>query len=972
VGQVFVGREVELGALVRLFEEASEGHGQLGFLVGEPGIGKTRLAEEIERLAEARNARVVWGRAWEGGGTPPFWPWRQALKRLLPDGAELLERPHDPKTGEERMALYESVSDAIRRATAEMPAVIIFDDMHIADLSSLELLRFVARDLRGARVLLLVTSRELSLFASSEVSAILEKTAREAMLIPLVPLRRADLARWVELAAPALATEIDALFERSDGNPLFVRELMAIAVSAKGRKLPIGVRAAIRDHLALLGDATRTMLETLSVAGREIDRPTLAAFEATSLDEAYAKGIVVEGDNGGIRFTHVLLRDELYSNIPASRRAELHRRAWRVAPDPASALHHALEGAREEDAIELGKTATAAVKDAIVRHAFEEAASLGQRAIARTKNDAELYIATAEAFLFTNRRDDAIRLCAAAADLTQSPDVLARAALTAAHEPTMVPRPDVVRLLRRAEAALPPEDSPLRAIVLGRLARSMLPPAPHELAEYIDLRTRSIEMVRRVGSRFEVLEALRLATEGFNNLVSIEQQYAFNAEVITLAEELNRSATIVPLLPHQVAACLQLGDASGAWREVGRAEEILARLDKTPHFRWRAPLIRALMCCLEGKFEEADALQRRALELAQAAKDRHGVLMFTIQRLMLHYNRGDADGLNEFSALFAEVQSGVPLTDLFKSIEHAICGRREETRACLARFDPKIAEGIPGVATLGWPCAEAELADLAPTFIPLVEQALAQGAMQFGPAGLVTMGPMNLVLGRLYLLVDRLDEAEKALLDARALSSKLGAKPWVAIADRALATLAERRGQPPPTSKNEKKLQLTRDGAVWRLSGGGGAVVLKDTRGLAYLDELLRRPHREVHVLELTKREAGDAGPMLDAPAKAAYRDRIAELRAEMDEAASHNDPGRVERLQNELDAVTHELLRAVGLGGRDRLAGNQSELARSSVQRRLRDVIKRATEQAPALGRHLELSVKTGTFCMYAPTWPD
>jgi non-specific serine/threonine protein kinase len=128
-----------------------------------------------------------------------------------------------------------------------------------------------------------------------------------------------------------------------------------------------------------------------------------------------------------------------------------------------------------------------------------------------------------------------------------------------------------------------------------------------------------------------------------------------------------------------------------------------------------------------------------------------------------------------------------------------------------------------------------------------------------------------------------------------------------------------------------------------------------------------------VHVLELEGREeAGDAGPMLDPRAKQEYRARVEELEEELEEASRFNDRGRAERAREELDALAAELARGVGLGGRDRKAASSAERARVNVQRRLRDVLKRVAEASPTLGAHLEASVRTGLFCVYAPTWPD
>ena len=169
-------------------------------------------------------------------------------------------------------------------------------------------------------------------------------------------------------------------------------------------------------------------------------------------------------------------------------------------------------------------------------------------------------------------------------------------------------------------------------------------------------------------------------------------------------------------------------------------------------------------------------------------------------------------------------------------------------------------------------------------------------------------------------------------------------------------------------------MSVRREGELWFIEAGKRRLTLRDSKGMHFLAALIDAPHRELHVLELSERGAGsdsDAGPMLDQKAKQAYRLRAEELRAELEEATDCNDSGRIERARQELDLLGAELARGLGLGGRDRRAGSVAERARINVQRRLRDVIRRITEQDRALGRHLEVSVKTGLFCMYAPSWP-
>jgi hypothetical protein len=175
-----------------------------------------------------------------------------------------------------------------------------------------------------------------------------------------------------------------------------------------------------------------------------------------------------------------------------------------------------------------------------------------------------------------------------------------------------------------------------------------------------------------------------------------------------------------------------------------------------------------------------------------------------------------------------------------------------------------------------------------------------------------------------------------------------------------------------------------REGDYWTVGFGGKVVRMRDAKGLGYLARLLRDPHREFHVLDLlagdaprgdgTAREDGlataaaDAGVVLDESAKHAYRERIAELEAEIEQARRWNDIERTARVEGELDALTRELAGALGLGGRDRRAASDSERARASVTKAVRGAVRRLADQHPELGRHLSLAVHTGTFCMYDP----
>jgi hypothetical protein len=166
------------------------------------------------------------------------------------------------------------------------------------------------------------------------------------------------------------------------------------------------------------------------------------------------------------------------------------------------------------------------------------------------------------------------------------------------------------------------------------------------------------------------------------------------------------------------------------------------------------------------------------------------------------------------------------------------------------------------------------------------------------------------------------------------------------------------------------------EGELWTLAFDGHTVHMPDLKGLHDLARLLASPGQELHCLDLAGatdgvRAQGHAGELLDDEARAAYKQRIDELREELDLAQAANDGVRAEHARRELDAIGDALSSAYGLGGRARRAGDQAERARSAVTWRIRSAISRVDAIHPALGRHLRNSVRTGTFCAYMPEQP-
>jgi hypothetical protein len=184
-----------------------------------------------------------------------------------------------------------------------------------------------------------------------------------------------------------------------------------------------------------------------------------------------------------------------------------------------------------------------------------------------------------------------------------------------------------------------------------------------------------------------------------------------------------------------------------------------------------------------------------------------------------------------------------------------------------------------------------------------------------------------------------------------------------------------------------------REGEYWTVCYEEAVVRLKDAKGLRHLARLLAHPGREFHAADLEAAEGqaspaapvgprrraedgelqvrpdlGDAGELLDATAKAAYKARLEELRAELEEAEGRNDPARAAKARAERDFLVDELARAVGLGGRDRRAASHTERARLNATRAIRAAMANLARANPSLGRHLSSTIRTGRYCSYTP----
>jgi DNA-binding SARP family transcriptional activator len=361
----FIGRADELDVLTNTLRSTLAGARGVVVVDGEPGVGKTRLLQEMTAQAERWGALVAWGMCLEGDGTPSMWPWVKIVGAMLAslsteeraqwlagDLSRVVEPAKDhgvafaPPDGGARFRLFEQAVALLSRLVARQPVVLVVDDLQWADKASLDGFSHMATHLPNGAVLV-GALRDRAPAPGTELSKCLASVSRASghHRIHLGPLGPAEVAELVRMET---GKELDfgavrSIHARTAGNPFFVRELSRLlaatgtvtTVSAGGSEVPSNVRDIVRSRTADLSDDVRWLLQIAALVGRDVNVTLLAHAAAIDVPTCLARveplaalGILepAPGDPYSLRFPHDLVREALAGFLTPKQATELHLR----------------------------------------------------------------------------------------------------------------------------------------------------------------------------------------------------------------------------------------------------------------------------------------------------------------------------------------------------------------------------------------------------------------------------------------------------------------------------------------------------------------------------------------------------------------------------------------------------------------------------------------------------------------------
>ncbi len=934
----FVGRDWVWSEFEAALWRVRHSSGGAFLISGPPGIGKTRLVREL-RDAAPKPFRTGLTRCSDLEGTPALWPWIQILRELLNRTreedvrAEIGPRAEDVyrriralcegvfsdtvgnhSTEESVFQCLDAASTLIRATSRLEPILIVLEDLHRADRTTLLQFEFLAREIADAPIALVGTYRNTDAEARLRMSSVVRSAP--VVEVELPPLAESETLQLAEAHCPVADRQLrdERLLFLSGGVPRFAIEL---AGWDPRELLPRGIQRAADERRPTFTAQANLLLEVASVVGGAFDSETLVRatgipveIAMEHMDEAIATRLIREvgGIPGRYAFCPPVLAQALYEGLGASRQLAHHRAiAAHLEEKPAKSpeviaelARHYAQIARFTDPEKAVEFAIRASHNARQVRDYAGAATHLRNAIdslelihpSDPKHRASLLIELGKVHSRAGTSAPARAAFEAAAQVAEQEnlgDALAEATLGLGRIPRTernTNRSLVGRLRRALEQQ--PEDAALRAKLLALLAIEISQHAARKSEEAVH--REAVDVGARSGDAgahgIALLAHLHASDEGER----LEDRMAIATRVVELARQSGDEEIEIEGRVHRLSAAL--GSGNGGAMDID-LEGLLAATHHVgePHIRaiaWRA---RALFALIEGRFDTAGGLIQRAFELAREWDPVGAQEAFTRQMLVLRHETGE---LAELEPLLREVTDATSRAPVWRSEVAWFECQRERKESARLHFERLAHFGFPEL--LSHRHGLVALCRIADVCCSLGDRARAGELVsvlspyqdvnaEAGDLG-VWYGSVSYYLGQLERLTGNPAAAATYFENALRMNLQLGARAWMARTQIAYAELLQEDGESQASDslrdrarQNATELGMenflaavssepalaqaapppsaslagsfSRAEGVWKIAYGERSIRLRDQIGLRHIATLLSRPGREIHALEL-------------------------------------------------------------------------------------------------------------------------
>ncbi len=855
----FVGREAEILRLIQNLDRTVAGQGQIAMMAGEPGIGKTRIIEEFARYARARNVAVYWGRSYDGEGAPAYWPWVQIIRDYIidhdrpelesmmgPGAADIskivpelrntlpdLESPPELDPDGERFRLFDSVTTFLANVASQEPLVLLLEDVHWSDRSTLLLLEFLAREVTATRILIIATYRHVEVSRIHPLTHTLGEFTRHGLdqRLNIVGLGVEEIEQYLATVAGQQLPHglAAAVHHQSEGNPLFVREIVRLLIDEGRLDNPDDVRSwrltipsGIQETIALrtdgLSDNAYRILSTASVSGRDFELTVVSRVAGLdeldaldALEEAMRTGLIEESrsTSGAFRFSHAITRETIYNDLGQSRRLRMHLKTGETIEEVAGedidqrlselAYHYfsAAPAGGSGKAIEYLQLAAEQAIERVsyaegARH-LENALSLTDQARSRDVNrQIQLQLALGDARKREGRPGQALDVYRRAADLarqTGDPEHLAEAVLGVASAEYMNGDLEGKSIPILEEVLAEVDDAPslirmrlLEAITFD-LTRAFgnIPNAPErarqlsdevwELASVID--DPEVNLIARTVRQQVMWDSLDHA-----------DRIANSSSILKLAGQLNDQQRLLQTHAWRIFDFIAVGDIDRAVED-DRAYFQIATSLRQPNNLWAATFRQAMYALLQGRFEDAEAFTKQALQLGRRHTPDQAEEVYFTQLSLIRREQGRAREVLDMGRAVSRRHTSPSNYSILHRLIQVETGEVDEPTAELDRlvaggFElvPRNLLWLPNIALLSLLSAYLQHTEAASQLLQLLQPY--EGRNVSGGGNVVVYGSAGYYLGMLALTIGDWSLAERYLKSGIEENIKMRARPFEA------------------------------------------------------------------------------------------------------------------------------------------------------------------------------------------------